>query len=131
MFRTRSVTNRADEVYYIDDVSITTTTTIYNFPGTDGLWNGANTNWINPCNWDNRTVPTAVTNVYIPNSASNICEIFSGVTANCRNLTINKSKLAIESFTSLLNVNGNLIIDANGFVDMSLGGIEGNSKPQW
>jgi len=125
-FRVRATLNRSDEVFYVDDVKLTTSTTAYNFPGTAGLWNGeADTDWNNPCNWDIRQLPDNTSDVYIPNSASNICEVFAGDTANCYNLRIDKSKLAVESFTSIINVFGNLTIESNGFLDMSLAGNEG------
>lgn len=127
-FRVRGVLNRSDEVFYLDDVSVTTSTTIYNFPGTAGLWNGeVSTNWHNPCNWDTRVIPTSADNVYLPAAANNICEVLPGSTANCRDLWIDMPKLAAESFTSTVNVAGNLIIGTNGELDMSLGGAEGGT----
>jgi Secretion system C-terminal sorting domain len=127
-FRTRSTINRADEVYYVDDVKLTTTTTGYIFPGTAGIWNGVvNTDWTNKCNWENRTVPTSAVDVVIPAAALNICEVLPAVTANCRNIVIDKSKLSAEYFTSTLNVAGNLTIDNNGELDMSLAGNEGGT----
>ena len=127
-FRVRGVLNRSDEVFYLDDVSLTTSTTIYNFPGTAGLWNGeVNSDWHNPCNWDSRVIPTTADNVYLPTTANNICEVLPGNTANCRDLWIDMPKLAAESFTSTVNVAGNLIIGTNGELDMSLGGAEGGT----
>jgi len=127
-FRVRGVLNRSDEVFYIDDVALTTSTTIYNFPATTGLWNGeVSSDWHNPCNWDSRVLPTATDNVYLPPTANNICEVLPGNTANCRDLWIDMPKLAAESFTSTVNVAGNLIIGTNGELDMSLAGAEGGT----
>jgi hypothetical protein len=119
-FRTKGKLNRSDEIYYLDDVKLTTTSTAYSFPGTAGLWNGAiNTDWNNVCNWETRTLPVATTSVMIPSSAMNICEILAGNTGNCRNLVIDRSKLVVETPTSVLNVNGNLTIELNGELDIS------------
>ena len=127
-FRVRSNTNRSDEVYYIDDGSITTTSTAYNFPGTAGLWNGeVDTDWNNICNWNNRTIPTSIDDVFIPNTANNICEVLAGTTANCRDLRIDKATMAVENFSSTINVYGNVIILSNGLLDMSLAGAEGGT----
>lgn len=127
-FRVRTNTNRGDEVYYIDDVLLTTSSTAYTFPGVAGYWNGAvNTNWNNICNWENRMLPVSATDVVIPNSAINICEILPFNTGNCKNLTIDKNKLAVEYFTSTLNVTGNFTLDINGELDLSLNSTEGGT----
>ncbi|MEP7171648.1 MAG: hypothetical protein ABI855_19910, partial [Bacteroidota bacterium] len=127
-FRVRAQNDRSDEVFYLDDIKLTTTTNGYNFGGTAGLWNGiVNTDWTNRCNWDNRYVPTISTDVLIPNAAANICEILPTLTGNCRNIVIDKSKLAAEYFTSTLNVTGNLTIDNNGQLDLSLLGNDGGT----
>ena len=126
-FRVRNNTNRSDEVFYIDDVLLTTTTTGYNFPGTAGLWNGIeNTNWIDPCNWDNRTLPLAATDVIIPVTALSDCEVFPFTSGTCRNLDIRR-KLSVENGTSTLNVAGNITINTSGELDMSLNATEGGT----
>lgn len=127
-FRTRCATDRADEVYYIDDVKLSTSTNGYSYPGTAGLWNGnISVDWNNKCNWDNRTIPLTTTDVTIPNGAVNDCEILAGQTGNCNDLVINKQKLMVKYFTSILNVTGDLTIDNNGELDMSLSGNEGGT----
>jgi hypothetical protein len=88
-FRVRATVNRSDEVFYLDDVRLTTTTTGYNFAGTPGLWNGiVDDNWFNPCNWDDRTVPNAATNVTFPVGANNDIVIQNGQNCQCNNLTM-------------------------------------------
>ncbi|HEX2898489.1 MAG TPA: T9SS type A sorting domain-containing protein [Bacteroidia bacterium] len=86
-FRVRARVNRSDEVFYLDDVSLTTSTTGYNFPGTAGLWNGlSDDNWFNPCNWDDRQVPTAATNVTFPTGSNNDIVIQAGQDCQCNNI---------------------------------------------
>ncbi len=127
-FRTRTNSNRGDEVYYIDDVKLTTTSTAYGFPGLAGLWHGfVDTNWNNICNWENRTIPTAATNVLIPNSALNSCEVLPFSTGVCNNIIVDKSRLAVEYFTSTLTVSGDLTIELNGELDLSLNSSEGGT----
>lgn len=88
-FRVRATVNRSDEVFYLDDVRLTTTTTGYGFPGTAGLWNGIqDENWFNACNWDNRAVPTAATDVTFPVGAHNDIVIQSGQDCQCAHLTL-------------------------------------------
>ncbi len=127
-FKVRTNSNRSDEVYYIDDVQITTSSTVYGFPGLAGRWHGfVNTDWNNFCNWENRTIPTATTNVIIPNTALNSCEILPLSTGVCNNLIIDKARLAAEYFTSTLTVNGDLTIELNGELDLSLNSTEGGT----
>jgi hypothetical protein len=86
-FRVRARVNRSDEVFYLDDISLTTTTLGYNFPGTAGLWNGlVDDNWFNPCNWDDRQVPTAATNVTFPTGSNNDIVIQAGQNCQCNNI---------------------------------------------
>jgi len=126
-FRVRGNVNRSDEVFYIDEVKLTTTTTGYGFPGTAGLWTGkVSTDWNNPCNWENRTVPVAATNVLIPLGALNDCEVFSSSAGTCNNLVADR-KLTAQYASSVLNVNGNLTISPNGELDMSLSPMEGGT----
>ncbi len=86
-FRVRARVNRSDEVFYLDDVSLTTTTLGYNFPGTAGLWNGlVDDNWFNPCNWDDRQVPTAATNVTFPTGSNDDIVIQAGQNCQCNDI---------------------------------------------
>lgn len=114
-FRARGNSNRSDEFFYLDDVRITTTTTGYSFPGTPGLWNGlSDDNWFNACNWDNRTVPTSVTNVTFPVGSSNDCVIQPGQNCQCNNFSITGTsgrKFKGEGDpTKMLTVYGNLTV---------------------
>jgi len=131
-FRIRGVTNRSDEFFYVDDVSLTTTTTGYG--GTAGLWTGkVNTNWHNPCNWFNAILPTATTNVVIPDTSINYCEVQSGNTADCNSLDIFDT-LKVETATSTINVNFSMNIRPTGFLDMSSSSTIGgtmNLKGSW
>lgn len=130
-FRVRGVTNRSDEVFYIDDVSLTTTTTIYSFPGTAGLWKGfQNTNWFNACNWDNRVVPTLATNVSFSTSntvSNNDIVLTTGTSAECNNLSIvggssnNYSIKGENGPTKVLRVYGNLTLNGQDGLDFSDG----------
>lgn len=131
-FRIRGATNRSDEFYFVDDVSLTTTTTGYG--GTAGFWTGkVNTNWNNPCNWFNAVVPTVTTNVVIPDTSINYCEVLAGNTADCNSLDIYDT-LKVESATSTINVNFSMNIRPTGFLDMSgsstIGGTM-NIKGSW
>lgn len=112
-FRVRSTVNRSDEVFYIDDVTLTTTSTAYSFPGTAGLWNGvADDNWFNACNWDDRLVPTAATNVTFPTGSFNDIVIQPGQNCQCNNITctggVGRRINATGSPTKMLTVFGNL-----------------------
>jgi hypothetical protein len=118
-FRVRATVNRSDEVFYLDDVRLTTTSTAYNFPGTAGLWNGAaDDNWFNPCNWDNRQVPTAVTDVtFPPTTCLNDIVIQSGQNCICNNITLTAGAghaiIAAADPTKMLTVMGNLTNNTN------------------
>ncbi|MFN8395615.1 MAG: hypothetical protein U0176_13325 [Bacteroidia bacterium] len=115
-FRVRATVNRSDEVFYLDDVSLTTTTTGYSFPGIAGLWNGlSDDNWFNACNWDSRTVPTGATNVSFPTTSANDIVIQAGQNCACNNLTCagpaGHRIHATASPAKVLTVNGNLNIN--------------------
>lgn len=81
------------------------TVTILN--GTPGLWTGAeNTDWFNCQNWASGSIPTASTDVQIPD-VTNDPEIGAG-TANCRNINLDANTfLTMSDATSQLNVAGN------------------------
>lgn len=126
-FQTVSNTDRADEVYYLDDVKLTTTAG-YAFPGTAGLWGGyVNTDWFNACNWNDRTVPTATTNVTFPSNNTGGRDIVINASTNptCNNLTINGSgsnQIKGEgNATKKLTINGNLTIGSTDGLDFSDG----------
>ncbi|MFM8950359.1 MAG: hypothetical protein ACKOKB_06215, partial [Bacteroidota bacterium] len=131
-FRMVGIMNRSDEHFYVDDVSLTTTTTGYGT--TAGIWTGKqNTNWHNPCNWFSATIPTATTNVSIPDSSINYCEVLAGNIADCNVLDIYDT-LKVESASSTINVNAGLNIRATGFLDMSTNPTIGgtiNIKGSW
>ena len=127
-FQTVSNTDRADEVYYLDDVKLTTTTTGYSFPGTAGLWGGyVSTDWFNACNWNDRTIPTAATNVTFPSNNTGNKDIVINTSTNptCNNLTINgtgsKQIKGEGSATKKLTINGNLTIASTDGLDFSDG----------
>lgn len=127
-FQTVSNTDRADEVYYLDDVRLTTTTTGYAFPGTTGLWGGyVSTDWFNACNWNDRTVPTATTNVTFPSNNTGNRDIVINASTNptCNNLTINgsgsKQIKGEGNATKRLTINGNLTIGSTDGLDFSDG----------
>jgi hypothetical protein len=113
-FRVRATVNRSDEVFYLDDVTLTTTSTGYGFPGTAGLWNGlADDNWFNACNWSDRLVPTAATNVTFPTGSANDIVIQPGQNCQCNNLTCTggagRAIIAAAGPTKVLTVFGNLL----------------------
>lgn len=112
-FRVRATVNRSDEVFYLDDVTLTTSTAGYSFPGVPGLWNGiSDDNWFNACNWDNRTVPNSATNVSFPTSSANDIVIQAGQNCLCNDLTCSggagRRINATGNPTKVLTVNGNL-----------------------
>lgn len=127
-FRVRATVNRSDEVFYIDDVKLTTTTTGYSFPGTAGLWGGyVSTDWFNACNWNDRTVPTSTTNVTFPsnNTGNRDIVINSATNPTCNNLTLNgsgsKQIKGEGDATKKLTINGNLTIATTDGLDFSDG----------
>jgi hypothetical protein len=125
-FRVRATINRADEVFYLDDVKLTTTTTGYSFPGTAGLWGGyVSTDWFNACNWNDRSIPTATTNVVFPSNNTGNRDIVINTNPTCNNLTINgsgsKQIKGEGSPTKKLTIKGNLTIASTDGLDFSDG----------
>ncbi|MGR6087592.1 MAG: T9SS type A sorting domain-containing protein [Arcticibacter sp.] len=118
-FRIRGVMDRSDEFFYVDDISITASSTSPAFSATPGVWTGGfNTDWHNPCNWLNKNLPISTTAVNIPDTSVNYCEVMPGNTAVCGSLVVNDT-LKVESPTSNLIVNGNFNLKASGLLDMS------------
>ncbi|MEZ4807777.1 MAG: hypothetical protein R2815_09975 [Flavobacteriales bacterium] len=73
--------NRTDEGLFIDDVSLTTTTTPLPF-----IWTGAtDTDWHKCSNWRYGVVPGATSDVTIDQTAVNDCEVYSA-NASCASL---------------------------------------------
>ncbi len=135
-FRVRATVNRSDEVFYLDDVTLTTTSTAYGFPGTPGLWHGAvDDNWFNACNWNDRQVPTALTNVTFPTGSLNDIVIQAGQNCQCNDLTctggVGRAIRAAANPTKVLSVMGNLNINTTPgstvlqFTDGALGTPDG------
>lgn len=127
-FRVRASINRADEVFYLDDVKLTTSTSSYGFPGTSGLWGGyVSTDWFNACNWNDRTIPTSTVNVVFPSNNTGNRDIVINTSTNptCNNLTINgsgsKQIKGEGSPTKKLTINGNLTIASTDGLDFSDG----------
>ncbi len=127
-FRVRASINRSDEVFYLDDVKLTTSTSTYSFPGTSGLWGGyTSTDWFNACNWSNRSIPTSTVNVVFPsnNTGSKDIVINANTNPTCNNLTINgsgsKQIKGEGSATKKLTINGNLTIASTDGLDFSDG----------
>lgn len=94
-----------------------------------GAWTGLkDTNWFNCNNWDTLEVPTASTNVTLTTtkslknaaiiSTATDADILGGI-AKCNNLTIGNKKLLLQgSSNNKLEINGNLIINSSGALDM-------------
>ncbi|MFM7080126.1 MAG: T9SS type A sorting domain-containing protein [Bacteroidota bacterium] len=126
-FRIRGVMDRSDEFFYVDDISITASSSSPGFGTSAGLWTGSfNTDWHNPCNWASKTIPTSAITVNIPDTSVNFCEVFPGSTAVCASLNVNDT-LKVESPTSIINVNGNFTLQANGLLDMSTNSTQGGT----
>ena len=89
-----------------------------------GNWAGVNTNWNDAANWCG-SVPTANTDVTIPNGRSNYPIISSSnPVASTKNLTIeNTSSLTISS-GGKLNVYGTISSPGNGRLNATLGTLE-------
>lgn len=78
--------------------------TIVEFPSTSGgigtwVWEGnTDSNWFEPCNWNKKTVPDNLSDVFIPGSLINYPKI-SANTAKCKSITIdtdNGAKIVID-----------------------------------
>jgi hypothetical protein len=122
-FRVRATVNRSDEVFYLDDVRLTTTTSGYTLPGAAGLWNGIqDENWFNACNWDDRVVPTAATDVIFPAStANNDIVIQAGQNCQCNNLTFTGTGAKFKGEngpTKVLTCFGNININTSPTSDV-------------
>ncbi|MBL7980958.1 MAG: hypothetical protein JNL52_04030 [Flavobacteriales bacterium] len=94
--------DRNDEGFFIDDVTITTTSPApYPF-----IWTGAfDTNWHDCRNWNFGVVPNATSNVTIDQSALNNCEVFTAA-ATCASLSVSSNSgvarnLAVRNGQSL------------------------------
>lgn len=95
-----SVTNfdRSDEGLFLDDVKITTTSSFI-----PGIWTGVtSTDWHDCSNWQNKMVPTSITNVIIAETASNNCEVYQG-NAICNTLEL-KSSTSTNRFLIVRNI---------------------------
>ena len=126
-FRIRGVMDRSDEFFYVDDISLTASSTSPAFSATPGVWTGGfNTDWHNPCNWLNKNLPVTTTSVNIPDTSVNYCEVLPGNTAVCANLNLNDT-LKVESPTSTININGVFTLQPSGFLDMSTTTTQGGS----
>lgn len=124
-FRIRGVMDRSDEFFYVDDISLTASSTSPAFSATPGVWTGGfNTDWHNPCNWLNKNLPVTTTSVNIPDTSINYCEVMPGTTAVCANLNLNDT-LKVEHPTSSININGNFTLQPGGLLDMSTNSTQG------
>jgi hypothetical protein len=98
----------------------------------DGAWTGLkDTNWFNCNNWDTLEVPLATSNVTLItpkairladiSSLATDAALFGGI-ARCNNLTVSGQKVTLNgSINNKLEVNGNLIINGTGSIDMTDG----------
>ena len=79
--------DRPDEGFFIDDVTLTTTSAApYPF-----IWTGAvDTDWHKCTNWNFGVVPTATSNVTIDQTAVNNCEVYTAV-ASCASLALSSN----------------------------------------
>lgn len=80
---------------------------------TGGLWDGAvDTDWGNPANWTDNQVPNGVTDVVIPDTATNMPIV--GDLAFCRNLNIETgATLGFSGTAGVLEINGDLDVYGN------------------
>ena len=86
-----------------------------------------NTNWFYCANWEGLKVPTATTSVTVSSSSINNAEVdftaaysddYSDL-ASCNDLTVTgKSVIVAGSINNKLEVNGDLLIDSAGILDM-------------
>jgi hypothetical protein len=82
----------------------TTATAILNVDDAISWLGTTNTDWSTPSNWAGSGIPTATTNVIIPNTTN---EPVIGSTAVCRNIIINSGSSLTISGTNTLTVHGN------------------------
>ena len=81
-------------------------------------WTGASSEyWNHPSNWSPASVPTSATDVVIPGTGITNWPLVSGVSANCRNLTINSGG-RISIYNQPLTVAQNFT--NNGLLDMQV-----------
>ncbi len=105
-----------------------------NITGSPGLWKGTvSTAWNNGANWDDGTVPTSAVDVTIPAGTPFQPVISSGVSANCKNITIQSGANLTQNPTSYLHVYGDFNSDAGQF---TMSGntymyFEGSSNNSW
>jgi PKD repeat protein len=82
------------------------------YVGTPGLWEGgtagAENDWNTPNNWDDGRLPTATTNVVIPNGVTDYPDI-SG-TFSCQNMEIKDGAVVYVLAGATLNITGNLTV---------------------
>ncbi|WP_353777310.1 hypothetical protein [Winogradskyella sp. 3972H.M.0a.05] len=115
-----------------DDIAATCNSsyTVNGTGTTAGLWTGTvSDDWFNCSNWDNFAVPDALTDVTIDATAARDCVIDNdsalssnfGNEADCNDITISGRTLVIEESDDVLNVNGNLVINVSGSLDMDDG----------
>ncbi len=96
----------------------------------EGAWTGLkDTNWFNCNNWDTLEVPLATSNVTLASpkairtadisAIATDAALFGGI-AKCNNLTVSGQKVTLNgSINNKLEVNGNLLINGTGSIDMT------------
>jgi hypothetical protein len=93
--------------------------TLAQTPGTSvsGKWTGSRSrDWFDCANWDDLSVPSQGTDIFINSNVSNTVEISAG-NAICGNIEIDGGDLAMRG-TATLTVAGNLSISSNGSFSM-------------
>jgi hypothetical protein len=88
-------------------------------PGITLTWTGnLSSNWNTAGNWNPAGIPTANDQVIIPSSPVRFPVIFSGQSADCRNLIINSdASLTAESGASLITT-GDIILNGSAIVNL-------------
>jgi hypothetical protein len=80
------------------------------YVGTPGLWEGgtagSETNWNTPNNWDDGRVPSATTNVIIPDGSDFYPEVSGAF--SCQNMQVKDGATLTVQPGSTMTVNGNL-----------------------
>jgi hypothetical protein len=100
-------------------INYTAGQTIAQIPGNtvSGKWTGGRSrDWFDCANWDDFSVPTQNTDIFINSNVLNTVEISSG-TAVCGNIEIDGGTLIMRGLAAL-NVSGNLSISSNGSFSM-------------